>query len=149
MASTAWVNKTSNEMGRIQQTFDLAIAGASQGFTTVINAIKVRSKNLVGGLMEALGSNGQYISFGFNASAVTGTNLDIALYGCDNSAGTDKYLLLDALVPDITATGKVVGIIDIQQYPAPFYFISVTGDNAETGNTLAITISGDLGGSQS
>ena len=145
MASTAWVNKTSNEMGRIQQTFDLAIAGAGQGFTTVLSAIIARTKSLVIGLG---GSNGQYISFGFNASAVTGTNLDIALYGCDNSAGVDKYLLLDALVADIVATGKVVGIIDIQQYPAPFYFISVTGDNAETGNTLAITVSGDLGGSQ-
>lgn len=145
MASTEWVNKTSNDLGRVQQVFDLAIAGAAQGYTAVINAIKVRSKSLVAGL---LGSNGQYISFSFNASAVTGTNLDIALYGADTVDG-DKFLLLDALVADITATGKVTGIIDIQQYPAAFYFISVTGDNAEVGNTLAISISGDLGGSQS
>ena len=146
MASTAWVNRTSNLLGRIQQTFDLALAGAGQGYTTVINAIKVRSKSLVIG---ERGSNGHYVSFSVNASAVTGTNLDIALYGADNSAGTDKYLLKDVLVADITATGKVTGIIDIQQYPAPFYFLSITGDNAETGNTLAIVISGDLGGSQS
>ncbi len=146
MASTVWVNRTSNLLGRVQQTFDLAIAGAAQGFTTVINAIKVRSKSLVIG---ESGSNGQYVSFSFNASAVTGTNLDIALYGCDNAAGNDMYLLLDPLVADITATGKITAILDIQAYPAPFYFISVTGDNAEVGNTLAISISGDLGDSQS
>ncbi len=140
MASTDWVNKTSNDLGRLQQTFDLAIAGAAQGFSAVIDGIKVKSKDK---------SNGQYINFSFTPSAITGTNLDIALYGADSIAGT-KSLLLDVLVADLTADGvRVSGIIDIQAYPSPFYFISVTGDNAETGNTLLISISGDLGGSQS
>lgn len=141
MAHTAWVKRTSNGMGRVQMTFDLAVAGASQGFSPVIDEIKVRTKSLE---LGKGGSNGQYVAFSFNASAVTGTNLDIALYGSETEAGTTKYLLLDALVADITANGQVVGIIDIQAYPAPYYFISVTGDNAETGNTLAIKVHGDL-----
>jgi len=118
--------------------FDLAVAGAAQGYSPVIDVIKVRSKRL---------SNGQYVSFSFNASAVTGTNLDIALYGSDTVGGS-KFLLLDALVADITDTTMVAGVIDIQAYPASFYWISVTGDNAEVGNTLTIKISGDLNGSQ-
>ena len=142
MAHGAWTNKTANDLGRLYMLFDLAVAGAAQGYSPVINGIKVR----LGGKNQPLN---QYISFSFNASAVTGTNLDIALYGADDSAGTAKYLLLDALVADITATGKVTGIIDIKAYPAPFYFISVTGDNAETGNTLRIDVSGNINGSQS
>ena len=146
MASTAWVNKTNNEMGRIQQTFDLALAGAAQGYTTVINGIKIRR--------EKDRPLYQYVTFCFDATAVTGTNLDIAIYGSDQASGTAgtagaKYLLLDAVVADITATGKVAGTIDMQAYPAAYYWISVTGDNAETGNTLAISIHGDLNGSQS
>jgi hypothetical protein len=144
MAHTAWANKTGNDLGRVEMTFDLAVAGAAQGFSPVIDAIKVRSKSLAKG---DKGSNGQYVAFSFNASAVTGTNLDIALYGA-KKVGGNKALLLDALVADITATGKVTGIIDIQAYPASYYYISVTGDNAETGNTLAIEITGDLGGNQ-
>ena len=141
MASTAWVNRTSNKFGRIQQTFDLAIAGNGQGYTTVIDAIKIRQGN---DRPET-----QRITFTFDATAVTGSNLDVALYGSNDRAGTDKYLLKDILVADITATGIAIGIFDLQLYPAPFYFISVIGDNAETGNTLALTISGDLNGSQS
>ena len=141
MASTIWVNRTSNKFGRIQQTFDLAIAGAAQGFTTVINAIKIRQ-----GMNRPAT---QLVTFTFDATAVTGDNLDIALYGSNDAAGTDKFLLLDAVVADITATGIAIAVVDMQLYPAPFYFISVTGNDAEVGNTLAITISGDLNGSQS
>ena len=141
MASTIWVNRTSNKFGRIQQTFDLAIAGAAQGFTTVINAIKIRQ-----GMNRPAT---QLVTFTFDATAVTGDNLDIALYGSNDAAGTDKFLLLDAVVADITATGIVIAVVDMQLYPAPFYFISVTGNDAEVGNTLAITISGDINGSQS
>jgi hypothetical protein len=145
MASTEWVNKTSNDLGRVQQVFDLAIAGAAQGFTSVIKAIKVRSKSLVIG---DGGSNGQYVSFSFTPSAVTGTNLDIALYGADTIDG-DKSLLLADIVAVLENDGvRITGIIDVQQYPSAFYFISVTGDNAETGNTMLIAISGDMGGSQ-
>lgn len=140
MASTPWGNKTSNELGRLQQIFDLSIAGIGQGFTSIIDGIKVKSKEK---------SAGQFINFSFTPSAITGDNLDIALYGSDTIDGA-KSLLLDVLVADLTVDGqRVSGIIDIQLYPSAFYFISVTGANAETGNTLLISISGDLGGSQS
>ena len=76
-----------------------------------------------------------YVSFGFNASAVSGTNLDIALYGAYESGGT-KYLLKDAVVSDITATGLVFGGVDLQSYPAPYYYLAWTSDANEVANTI-------------
>lgn len=148
MANTKWSNKTGNDLGRVEMVFDLAIAGASQGFSPVIDAIKVRSK--AQDKNNTNGSNGQFVAFSFEVPAgIAGTNIDIALYGAKKSGGT-KSLLLDALVADITTgdTVKYTGIIDVQQYPASFYYISVTGDNVETGKLLNIEITGDLGGSQ-
>ena len=144
MANTAWTNKTNNNVGRVTMLFDLALAGAAQGYTPVIDAIKVRTKSTTPG---ENGSNGQNVGFWFLASAVTGTNLDIALYGAKTIGGT-KYLLVDTVVTDITDTTPAIGILDMQAYPAPYYYISVTGDNAETGNTLRIDVTGDLGGNQ-
>lgn len=140
MAHGSWLNRTANKFGRLYMLFDLAVAGAAQGYSPILNALKVRQEK---GRPEK-----QYVTFSFEASAVTGTNLDIALYGSDTIGGS-KFLLKDALVADITDTTMVAGVIDLQAYPASFYWISVTGDNAETGNTLAINISGDLNGSQS
>lgn len=81
----------------------------------------------------------RYVSFTFNPSAVSGTNLDIALYGADTSGGT-KYLLLDAVVADITATGTVAGQVDLNAYPAPFYYLAWTSDADESSNTIDVAV---------
>ena len=72
-------------------------------------------------------------------SAVSGTNLDVALYGADDEAGTDKYLLLDAVIADLTTTAKVSGIVDLNLYPAPFYFVGFLVDADESANTVELT----------
>lgn len=82
----------------------------------------------------------RYVSFTFNASAVSGTNLDIALYGSTTEAGTSKYLLKDAVVADITATGEVAGQVDVNAYPAPFYFLAWTSDANESANTITVKV---------
>ena len=83
----------------------------------------------------------RYVTFTLNASAVTGTNLDIALYGASTEAGS-KYLLKDAIVADITATGIVAGIHDLNLYPAPYYFIAWTSDVDESANTIDLEVIG-------
>jgi hypothetical protein len=74
-------------------------------------------------------------------SAVSGTNLDIKLYGSDTAAGTTKYLLLDAVVADLTADDTAIaGVVDLNAYPAPYYFISWTADGDESANTMQIDV---------
>ena len=133
----AFVNRTQNDMGYITETKDLP--NTTTGYSSVISAIKVRSKEK---------SNGQYISFLVSATAVSGTDIDIALYGALTSTGT-KFLLKDAIVTDLaTATPAFGGSLDIQQYPAPYYFIAWTTDADETANDITVNIMGDLGGNE-
>jgi hypothetical protein len=81
----------------------------------------------------------KYVGFTFEASAVSGTNLDIALYGATASGGT-KSLLKDAVVADITDTTRATGIIDLHAYPMPYYYLAWTSDADESANTIAVTV---------
>lgn len=104
-------------------------SSATTEYSSVIDFIKWRYK----------GNQSEYATFVINASAVTGTNLDIALYGANESGGT-KYLLKDALVADITATGANAGVIDVKAYPAPYYYVAWTSDVDESANTIQVSI---------
>ena len=94
-----------------------------------------------------------------NASAVSGTNLDISLYGTWEAGGSKVTLVSDALVADITATGNNVDILDLNAYPMPYYYIGWTADADESANTVTLTcivdednvgmVSGDFGGTAS
>tara|TARA_Y100000310_G_scaffold200017_1_gene200029 strand:- start:174 stop:617 length:444 start_codon:yes stop_codon:yes gene_type:complete len=91
-----------------------------------------------------------------NASAVSGTNLDISLYGAWEAGGSKVTLVADTLVADITATGNNVDILDLNAYPMPYYYIGWTADADESANTITLTCivdednvsmaSGDFGG---
>ena len=91
-----------------------------------------------------------------NASAVSGTNLDISLHGAWEAGGSKFTLVSDALVADITATGNNVDVLDLNAYPAPYYYIGWTSDADESANTITVTcivdepnvdmVSGDFGG---
>lgn len=81
----------------------------------------------------------RFITVGLNASAVTGTNLDIGLYGILKPNG-EKVLLKDAIVADITATGLVAGQIDLNAYPAYEYYIGWTSDGDESENTIEMIL---------
>ena len=76
-------------------------------------------------------------------SAVSGTNIDIALYGSKTEAGTSKFLLKDAVVADLTVDAKAVaGVVDLNDYPAPYYFISFICDTDESANSMVIDVIG-------
>ena len=127
----AWTPKTQNTMGYFTEAVT-APASATTEYSTVIDKIKPRND----------GSN-QYVSFTVKASAVTGTNFDIAIYGAMTSGGT-KFLLKDALVADVTDTTKAVGTININAYPAPYYYLAHTSDVDESANTITYEFFGDL-----
>ena len=74
-----------------------------------------------------------------NASAVSGTNLDISLHGAWEAGGSKVTLVSDALVADITATGNNVDILDLNAYPMPYYYIGWTADADESANTITLT----------
>jgi len=115
----------------LEETFTLP-ASATIGYSTVIDDFGPNLDN-----------NNRWISASFNASAVTGTNLDIALYGASSDGGT-KFLLKDAVVADITATGTVAGLIDLNAYPAAFYYLAWTADADESANTIAVKVMGSV-----
>jgi len=91
-----------------------------------------------------------------NASAVSGSNLDISLYGTWEAGGSKVTLVSDTLVTDIAATGNNVDILDLNAYPMPYYYIGWTSDADESANTITLTcivdednvsmVSGDFGG---
>ena len=131
----ALVNKTQNGMGYLYESKTLP-SSATVGYSSEINAIKPKLDGSV-----------QNVGFALKASAVSGTNLDIALYGAMKSGGT-KFLLKDAVVADITTSAKAIGYVDVNQYPAPFYYIGWTADANESANTIELEVVGNLNGSQ-
>lgn len=85
-----------------------------------------------------LSNNNRYIAVWMKASAVSGTNLDIAWMGGFDEAGTTAVLITDAIVADITDTTAAAAVIDLNANPYPFYFIRVTVDADESANVLEI-----------
>jgi len=126
----AWTEQGANRMFYATETYTLP-SSATTEYSSVIKKLRPDFSKL-----------NKYVVFAFNASAVSGTNLDIALYGSTDSAGTSKFLLKDAVVADITATGIVAGIVDLNAYPAPYYFLAWTSDADESANTIAVDIMG-------
>lgn len=79
----------------------------------------------------------RFITIAVNPSAVTGTNLDIALYGDFEEGGT-KVQLKDAIVADVTDSGLVAGQVDLNEYPARKYYVGWTADVNESANTIDV-----------
>ena len=125
----AWTKSTTNT-GLVYQT-ELGIvlpSSATTAYSSEINFLRFdNTKDSVNATIF------------ITVDAVTGTNIDIALYGAYQSGGT-KYLLLDALVADITGAENVAASIDINDYPAPFYYIAWTTDVDESTNTIGLAI---------
>lgn len=126
----SWVDKTRNSMGTQQEVVTQA-ASATYAYSSAIDCWKVKR-------------NGQsrYVTIFAEASAVSGTNIDISLWGAYTSGGT-KFLLLDApgSIADLTNSAKTAaGRIDIEAYPAPYYFIGMLADANESANTVTLNI---------
>jgi len=122
-----FTSKTENKFGYWQESYTLPTTGT--GYSSVIDFIKVKGDG-----------NSQYITFVLKPSAITGTNLDIALYGAMTSGG-DKFLLADAIVADLTLDNTAVaGVVNIELYPAPYYYVAWTVDVDESANTVTLQV---------
>lgn len=129
-----WLNKTSNSGGFKQESATLP-ASATTNFSSPMTFLKYLK-----------GRASQYISFLVTCSAVTGTNVDIALYG-SFTVGGSKFLLLDAPVADVTNAVKVQGgVVNLALYPAPNYWVAWTADVNESANTITVQVFGEFGG---
>lgn len=118
----AFTSKSTNKGTVVTHSETYTLPSTGTGYSTALEI--PLSKNL-----------NRYVTFTFNPSAVSGTNLDIALYGADTLTGT-KYVLKDAVVADITATGLVAGVVDLNAFPAPFHFLGWLVDADESANTI-------------
>lgn len=127
----AWTEKSVTGTGRnllvLSETYTLPSSATTEYSSAIV---------LIG---PNLSNNNRWVAFGFNASAVSGSNLDIGLYGAPTLGGT-KTLLLDAVVSDIAATGKVTGVVDLNAYPSGFYFLGWITDTNESANTIAVDV---------
>lgn len=121
------VGTKKRNLGILQETYTLP-ASAINGYSTEIDHVGPNLTN-----------NNRWITASFNASAVSGSNLDIQLYGAMTTGGT-KFLLKDTLVTDIAATGTVAALIDLNAYPAPFYYLSWLADANESANTIDVKV---------
>ncbi len=97
---------------------------------------------VIKGFVPNLKNESRNITIVCTPSAVTGTNIDIKLYGSKTEAGTSKFLLKDAVVADLTDGTAVAGVVDLNDYPAAFYFVSFTCDGDESANSMVIDVMG-------
>lgn len=125
----AWTLKTVKDMLYATETSTLP-SGAVIGYSSEIDFIRMGP---YGGL--------RFVRFALNATAVSGSNLDVALYGAYKSGGT-KVEVLNPLVSDITATGEVASstALDMFLYPFPFYYVGWLADADESANSITVTL---------
>ena len=128
----AWAKRTKNGMGKNFEVVTQA-SSATYAYSSVIDFLKPKGDGLP-----------RYISIFGEASAVTGTNIDISLWGAHTSGGT-KFLLLDAPITDLTNAAKTAGAsINIEAYPAPYYYIGMLADADEHLNTVTLSIAPEV-----
>lgn len=125
----AWADKTRNGMGTKQEV--VTLPASSYGYSSAIDFLKVNGKG-----------NARYATLFAEASAVSGTNVDISLWGAYTSGGT-KFLLTDApgSIVDLTNAAKAQGAsFNVEAYPAPYYFIGMLVDASEVANTVTLNL---------
>ena len=123
----AFTKTSANGKTVYQESYTLP-ASATIGYSTEIDFLKFDSSLA-----------NKKVAIVLNASAVSGTNLDISLYGTWEAGGSKVTLVSDTLVTDITATGNNVDILDLNAYPMPYYYIGWTADADESANTITLT----------
>ena len=140
----AFTKTSANGKTVYQETYTLP-SSATIGYSTEIDFFKFDPK-----------VTNKNVTVVLNASAVSGSNLDISLHGTWEAGGSKVTLVSDALVADITATGNNVDILDLNSYPMPYYYVAWTADADESANTITLTcivdednvsmVDGDFGG---
>lgn len=124
----SWTPKSANDMAFYKEADITLPSSATTEYSSAIDFVGPDH-----------GSEKRWVTFRATPSAVSGTNLDIALYGAESEDGT-KTLLKDAIIADLTDNSAVAGVVDLNAYPAPYYFIGHTSDADESANTITYEI---------
>ena len=123
----AWKKSTVGSFGD-QLAVQTGIAAPASPFTVLTDEIDFLS----------LSKNypNRYISVLVEGTGdVTSTSIEVALYGSAVPGGT-KFLLVDNIVTALTNSAKTSGArLDLNDYPAPYYYISMTSDADDTTGT--------------
>ena len=125
-------------MAWTQTTENGVLYAREETVTLPASAITEYSSEIV--FLDGALSLGAYMEIALTASAVTGTNLDISLYGSFTSGGT-KTQLLDAIVADLTDNTLTFGSVALYQYPMPYYYIGWLADVDESANNISVYLS--------
>ena len=127
----AWT-KTVNNNGYTAYTEAITLpASATSGYSSEIDFLEADPDNATKKVIVVA-----------NASAVSGTNLDLSLIGhwTSGTAGGSMVSLVDAYIADITATGNNIDVLDVNSYPMPYYRLKHISDADESANTITYTI---------
>ncbi len=125
----AWTLDTVNQMLYATEQYTMPATGT--GYSTEIDFLRMGP---YGGM--------RWVRFAVHPSAISGSNLDIILYGAYESGGT-KVVLKDALVTDPTSDDTEVATgtaLDIWLYPMPYFYVSWLVDTSEAANTIVVRI---------
>ena len=146
----AWSETTTSNGYKVYTETITLPASATAGYSSQIDFIQADPDNATKKIIVVA-----------NASAVSGTNLDLSLIGhwTKYTAGASMVSLVDAYIADITATGNNIDVLDVNSYPMPYYRLKHISDADESANTITYTIiikkeqplnegmaSGDFGG---
>jgi hypothetical protein len=129
-SGTAWVQSPVGPANGDAQ-YKSVVTGATDTTQTYLPVITFMTNSL---------NRHRHVFLNFYFPVVTGTNIDVAIYGSMTPTGT-KFLLLDAPVADITTAGAAKGTeFDVNAYPAPYYWVSLIYDGNNGGNTGYVRI---------
>ena len=119
-SATAWTFQATGNGNFVAKTIVTHASTATTATTAVMNFLKFKK------------TAKRNITIFVEATTITGPNIDVALWGSDTEAGTTKYLLLDAPVADLLTGIATPGIVDLNAYPAPYYFLVFTTEADES-----------------
>lgn len=124
----AWTPDTQNDVPQYKE-LTIALGDTTTTYSSEIDFIR-----------PCLDQEHMWVAFIAHPTAITHTNLDVCLYGTWTTGGT-KVTLKDAIIADLTADDTpVVGLVDMNLYPCPYYYVGFLSDGDEAANTVALRI---------
>jgi hypothetical protein len=96
--------------------------------------------SLIDGLRPNFQVNNRWITVAAVKSASAVGTITIQLYGSFTRTGT-KVLLKTDVITSLTNAVKT-GLLDLNAFPAPYYYIAVLSNGNDSNGTVAITVCG-------
>lgn len=109
-------------------TADLA-GSATTTYTAVMDFLEYNARS--GGV--------QGVTVTGEATAVSGTDVNIHLFGSFNNNTANAIKLIDSVVT-VTNGVKASGTFDLRSYPVPYLWLGVQTDTDESGNDITIYV---------